>query len=390
VIDFDLVLGGVPRFAAEALWARRLVERFARGLPYRRATAIWGRRPTLADIEGQAPGLLVLADPEAFLVPGAARRLLDRIAGGQCDAVLPVTNEPWCEEARGAPSFPYHTPSNLEEGAAALARDNAGSKGSRALSPRSPVFAVRRDALAGLDAGTELDRVPEEVQLRGGRVDVDPGAYLHRYGEMDRQPRADLAGKVPDGARAVLDVGCARGATGGPLRRAGVRRIVGIEPNAADTEEARRHYDLVIDLPLEEVRQEFPREFDAIFFGDVLEHLIDPSAALTRVRPWLSERGLVVATVPHVGHWSVLSDLLEGRFDYIPYSILSGTHLRFFTRQTLKDLFEACGYRIETIEATRFAASPDGRRKLERLAALPGASEDLDVVEFLVVARADG
>src|SRR5262249_44590338 len=268
-------------------------------------------------MRGQAPLVLIVADPEAFLVPGAARRLLDLVSSGSCEAAIPVTNEPWCEEARGAPPFPYHTPSTLEEGAAALALSGSGPFPADA--PPSPVGVVRREALAGADPGLELARIPEEVRRRGGRVHVDPGAYLHRYGDMNRQPRADLAAKVPAGARSVLDVGCARGATAELLRKAGVERVVGIEPDASEADEARLHCDLVIDRPLERVGEEFPGEFDAVLFGDVLEHLSDPSDALARVRPWLSSAGVVAATVPHVGHWSVLADLLEGRFDYIPY-----------------------------------------------------------------------
>jgi hypothetical protein len=149
-------------------------------------------------------------------------------------------------------------------------------------------------------------------------------------------------------------------------------------------------YDRVLATALECVSEEFPGAFDAIFFGDVLEHLIDPSAALERVRPWLSERGLVVATLPHLGHWSIISDLLGGDFDYIPYSILSGTHLRFFTRQTVLDLFEASGYRVEAIDGLRFPASPTGLDKLARLSALTATPEDLSVVEFFVVARPAG
>jgi 2-polyprenyl-3-methyl-5-hydroxy-6-metoxy-1,4-benzoquinol methylase len=238
-----------------------------------------------------------------------------------------------------------------------------------------------------LASGLELETVPQEMNARGARVDIDPGAYLHRYGDMNRQSRDDLAGLVPAGARAVLDVGCSRGATAAALRRVGVLRVVGIEPDQAAVVEARRVCDHVIALALEEVLDEFPGEFDAVLFGDVLEHLADPSAALARVRPWLSPRGRLIASVPNLGHWSVVSDLLEGRFDYIPYSILSGTHIRFFTRRTLVDLFEASGYVAERIETVTFLPSPSGVRKLAALAALPGASGDLAAAEFIVVAR---
>jgi 2-polyprenyl-3-methyl-5-hydroxy-6-metoxy-1,4-benzoquinol methylase len=174
------------------------------------------------------------------------------------------------------------------------------------------------------------------------------------------------------------------------LKRAGVTRVVGIEPDAADAAQAATVCDRVLAAPLEEVREEFPGQFDAVLFGDVLEHLRDPSAALARVRPWLSERGVVVASVPNLGHWSVIADLLEGRFDYVPYSILSGTHVRFFTRRTLRDLFGASGYRIESVDTVTFAPSPEGAGKLQLLASIPGASEDLSAAEFLAVARPDG
>ena len=91
----------------------------------------------------------------------------------------------------------------------------------------------------------------------------------------------------------------------------------------------------------------------------------------------------MIASVPHTGHWSILDDLLRGRFDYVPYSLLSGTHVRLFTRRTLTDLFEAPGYRIRELTTTILPASPAGRARLERLLSLPGASSDLEVAEFL-------
>ena len=299
--------------------------------------------------------------------------------------VLPVTNEPLCEDTRAAPPFAYHTPALLEEAVRFLAASPAGLRS--ASSPRSPVFAAQRDLLAGLPGETPLDDVARVAAERGERVWIDPGSYLHRYGEMDGQSREDLVARVPAGARAVLDVGCARGETARALRKAGVERIVGIEPDAGDAAEAARVCDLVLAALLEDVREDFSGQFDAVLFGDVLEHLVDPSAALARVRPWLSTRGAVVASVPNLGHWSVVADLLEGRFDYAPYSILSGTHLRFFTRRTVTDLLEACGYSVESVETVTFPASPEGARKLAFLSSLPGASPDLTAVEFLVVAR---
>ena len=383
--EFDLLLAGVARFDAEAPWAWRLAKRCLSTLPSGRRTELPGRRPAVADAAGSSPILLVQADPEAYLPAISAKRLVAAIASGEADFAVPVTNEPWSEDARRDPPFAYHTPALLDEAARAVASSAADL---RPAGPgvSSPVFAARRAALAGLSPALPLDEVIALARSLALRVVVDPGAYLHRYGAMDGQAREDLAAKVPAGARAVLDVGCSHGATASALRRLGVAEIVGIEPDTEDAAEAARAYDRVLAVPLEEISEEFPGRFDAILFGDVLEHLPDPSAALLRVRPWLSAGSAVIASVPNIGHWSVIADLLEGRFDYVPYSILSGTHVRFFTRRTLTDLFEACGFEVRSVETVRFAPSPEGATKLSRLRRIPGASEDLDVVEFIAVA----
>lgn len=341
----------------------------------------------MADAAGDAPLLLVQADPESYLLPGPAFRLLQGLSRSEeVDLLLPVSNEPWTEEARSAPPFAYATPKLLEEAARFIAANAPAPR--PAACPRSPVFAVKRALLASLPGDLALDEVPAEAHRRGCRVWIDPGAYVHRYGDMDGQAREDLVSKIPGNARAVLDVGCSRAATAPALRARGVARIVGIEPDPEDAAAAALLYDRVLTLPLEKVEEEFPGEFDAVLFGDVLEHLVDPSGALLRVRPWLASGGVVVASVPNLGHWAVVADLLEGRFEYVPYSILSGTHIRFFTRRTVCDLLEACGYEVSSVETVELSLSVEGKERLSRLAAFPGASEDLSAAEFIVVAKA--
>ena len=376
----------MPRFRAEAPWAWRLLARFLRQLPARRRTEVRGRAPVAGDAAGQSAIVLVHADPEAYLVPLAAARLTEGLAARpDLDLLLPVSNEPWCEAARLAPPFAYMTPTLLAEAAAAV----AAAAGPLVPLPEaaSPVYAVRRAALARVPPETRLDAVPSAAQ--GLRAALDSGAYLHRYGAMDASPREDLAARVPEGAGAVLDVGCSRGATAPALRARGVEFIAGIEPDAEDAEAAAAVYDEVLCARLESVAADFRGRFDAILFGDVLEHLEDPTDALVRVLPWLAPRGVLVASVPNLGHWAIVDDLIRGRFDYVPYSLLSGTHVRFFTRRTLVDLFEASGYRVRGIDTVVLPASPEGAARRDRLRAFPGSSADLDVAEFIAVAEAD-
>lgn len=251
-----------------------------------------------------------------------------------------------------------------------------------------PVFAVRRAALAGVPASLPLAELPSFLADRGARLAADPGAYVHRYGEMDASERTDLARHLPPDARRVLDVGCAQGATAGVLREMGVEEIFGIEPDPGDAALAAKLCDRVVTTTLDEVAEPWEGFFDAILFGDVLEHLDDPAAALRKVRPWLSESGRVIASVPNLATAAVIGDLLRGRFDYIPYSVLSGTHIRLFTRSTLEELFRACGYRVLEVVRTEPEPAPSVRELLEKLRRLPGASPDLAATELTVVAEA--
>jgi O-antigen biosynthesis protein len=112
-----------------------------------------------------------------------------------------------------------------------------------------------------------------------------------------------------------------------------------------------------------------------VLFADVLEHLRDPGAVLRRVRPFLAEGGTVIASIPNVAHASVRLSLLAGEFRYRAQGLLDDSHLRFFTRATIEDLFEENGYAVlrwdrrhVAIDETEIdvAAIPDD--VLERLA----------------------
>jgi hypothetical protein len=61
--------------------------------------------------------------------------------------------------------------------------------------------------------------------------------------------------------------------------------------------------------------------------------------------------------VPWPG-WRVLAELLfRGRFRYLDSGILDRTHLRFFTRESIFELFSAAGFRVERCEPLNLAVN---------------------------------
>jgi len=184
--------------------------------------------------------------------------------------------------------------------------------------------------------------------------------------DSDRRPptphyfeheRPEVAALVPAAARRVVDVGCGAGALGRALKRArpGVQ-VRGVELVPAQAERARAALD---DVAVGDAGDGLPAGWprpDCVIFADVLEHLVDPWAALRRWRSDLTAGGAVIVSVPNILHRSILGELRRFRWDYKEEGILDRTHLRFFTRRTAIELLEQAGLRV-----TRLQRCMDGR-----------------------------
>lgn len=154
--------------------------------------------------------------------------------------------------------------------------------------------------------------------------------------------------------KTVLDVGCATGYLAEALGRNGCT-VSGIEYSTEAAEAARAHLDqlVVADLNAVTLADAFSgRSFDTVVFGDVLEHLLDPAAALRSAASLLAPGGKVVVSIPNVAHGSVRLALLAGRWNYVDRGLLDATHIRFFTYETLQDLLWDSGYVLESARST--------------------------------------
>jgi len=146
----------------------------------------------------------------------------------------------------------------------------------------------------------------------------------------------------------VLEVGPATGYITEVLGQRGCR-VTCIEKDPAAAELAQRFCERMIVGNVEELDFEVvlgEEQFDVVLLGDVLEHLVDPGAVLVKVAGVLAPGGYVVASVPNVAHGSVRLALLRGEFRYSESGLLDRSHLRFFTRETLAELFRDAGYKI--------------------------------------------
>jgi 2-polyprenyl-3-methyl-5-hydroxy-6-metoxy-1,4-benzoquinol methylase len=153
---------------------------------------------------------------------------------------------------------------------------------------------------------------------------------------------------LPLDARLVVEIGCAGGAMGHRYKLSNPQaRYVGVEYHAEAARIAAYRLDHVVVGDVEQLDAAavgvVPGTVDCLVYGDVLEHLRDPWTVLRRHAAWLRPGGMAVACIPNVQHWSVFVELLRGKWEYTSHGLLDRTHLRFFTLESIGELFLAAG-----------------------------------------------
>lgn len=160
----------------------------------------------------------------------------------------------------------------------------------------------------------------------------------------------DLLQLIPPHARRVIEVGCSGGGLAREYLATNTRcEYVGIEINESHAEVARAHCTRVLVDDIERMTDEAFASLAGSacwIFGDVLEHLYDPWAVLRRIRGVVTPDSFVIACIPNAQHWSMQARLNLGQFRYEERGLFDRTHIRWFTRTTIDEMFASCGFQI--------------------------------------------
>jgi 2-polyprenyl-3-methyl-5-hydroxy-6-metoxy-1,4-benzoquinol methylase len=162
--------------------------------------------------------------------------------------------------------------------------------------------------------------------------------------------RPEIASLVPKNIKTILDVGTGQGYFLKLIKEQTGAETWGIEVEADVADIAKKHADKVINGKVEEVLHTIPDAyFDCITFNDVLEHTYEPTDILKMIKPKLSADGIIIASIPNVRYFYNLIELIiKGEWEYKDAGILDSTHLRFFTKKSMRLMFERAGYTLHT------------------------------------------
>ena len=185
-------------------------------------------------------------------------------------------------------------------------------------------------------------------QQRAFPLDYESSAYP--YLERPNTVLLGLVGKhvlSRHGAPRVLDVGCGAGANARALRaQCAQAQVLGIEPDQHAAELAAQTCDEVFCGTLEQWLATGPsHRFECVLMSDVLEHVVDPVRWLRSLAELPGTRDAIwFVSVPNYGVWYNRVRTLAGRFEYSCSGLFDRTHLRFFTRRSLRRLLCHCGF----------------------------------------------
>ena len=178
--------------------------------------------------------------------------------------------------------------------------------------------------------------------------------FIEEADKLDlSKPRPDkftdyMLAHYPNRRFRYLEVGCGPGYTLKSLENQGWEAHgLEISDHAADF--ARRHLHLPVVTGNIETTTDFrDNQFDLVYMGDVIEHLLSPSATVAKFARLLEPGGLLVLALPStlnlpamragLGAYGVLGK--ERKMDLPPY------HLYEFTPRTIRRLLEKHGFRV--------------------------------------------
>ncbi|WP_405613029.1 methyltransferase domain-containing protein [Streptomyces sp. NBC_00076] len=199
-----------------------------------------------------------------------------------------------------------------------------------------------------------------------------------------RQARMLAAALGPPGGtgttRTVLDIGCGDGtaaATAAPLLTG--HRVIGVDWSQDALKRARAHLTNPVRGELTGPGLPFAADCaDAVLFSEVIEHLVDPDAALDEIRRILRPGGHLMLSTPNLAAWYNRALLLAGVqpvFSEVSLRAVHGRpgtevvgHLRLYTARALREFVTAAGFEVVRLEGAPFHGVPRPLRPLDRLA----------------------
>ncbi|VAW45913.1 hypothetical protein MNBD_GAMMA03-245 [hydrothermal vent metagenome] len=129
--------------------------------------------------------------------------------------------------------------------------------------------------------------------------------------------------------------------------------VVGVDLVAiANSNQSNPIVDDFIVGNIESIELNYVEFFDVILLGDVLEHLVDPWVTVKKLSNYLKKGGIIISSIPNFLYYKNLKTVIfDADFKYQDDGILDRTHLRFFCKKNIIEIFESNQFDITLLSS---------------------------------------
>ncbi|MDK1473932.1 class I SAM-dependent methyltransferase [Streptomyces sp. 549] len=207
----------------------------------------------------------------------------------------------------------------------------------------------------------------------------NPATPVASGADRSRRQAAVLARALGPLPSTIIDVGCGDGSAAGTAADVlAAHRVVGVDWSQDALRRASAHLTAVRGELTDPGLPIATGAADAVLFSEVIEHLVDPDAALDELRRVLRPGGHLLLSTPNLAAWYNRGLLLAGVqpvFSEVSMRGIHGRpgsqvvgHLRLYTARALRSMLPAAGFDIVRITGAPYHDVPRPLRPLDRLA----------------------
>nr|WP_321356660.1 class I SAM-dependent methyltransferase [uncultured Draconibacterium sp.] len=178
--------------------------------------------------------------------------------------------------------------------------------------------------------------------------------------EYYEDPRNEMEYFLTSAPKRSIEFGCSNGIFSERVKKKYKTETWGIDIDKESTDIAKTKMDKVFCGDALEIIEELPENyFDCLICNDFIEHVPSDRDFFKKIKKCLTDDAVLICSLPNIRHWKhFVRYFFLKDWKYKSHGILDYTHLRFYTKKSMKRAIKEWGFETELIKGIRPTKSP--------------------------------
>jgi len=322
--------------------------------------------------------VLFIKEPSVFLSKFAINEMIEILKNTNYKCVIP-SNTSCCRKHHIPNFFSYNTYLEFEK-----SLFNPKQKTIPVSQVESDAFMVKKEFLNNL----KINKIFQNFNIKSEfNACIAQNTFIYSYINIYEETRNDVLNFLPENINNLLDIGCAFGNFGKQVKNKLKIPVDGVEFDPINSSIATKKLNKVYCSKFKDTL--LSQKYNCITCLDVIEHIENTEKFLAKIHSTLDKDGHLILSIPNIGHWSVVYDLLGGYWDYVPLGILCTTHLRFFTEKSITSTLNRSNFKLTKIKRQKNPIPKEKEKLFKKIKKIHNNTdtENLNTSGFLIMAQ---